>query len=170
MIYGIDVIHGHNNLYNATIFPHNVGLGVTRVPKLIKKIGEATALEVRATRIPYAFAPCIAVYKDQRWGRCYESYSEDHSIVQATTEIIPSKDNNLYSFDYHFTYLLNLSLVFPQSCIYMLCYICVCCYMVSFSLVDVQGARQRQYRTARDADDSFKLMALRTGILIGGGL
>ncbi|KAI3988523.1 hypothetical protein MKX01_026337, partial [Papaver californicum] len=60
MIYGIDAVHGHNNVYKATIFPHNVGLGVTRDPALIKKIGAATALEVRATGIPYAFAPCIA--------------------------------------------------------------------------------------------------------------
>lgn len=89
MIYGIDAVHGHNNVYNATIFPHNVGLGVTRDPALIKKIGAATALEVRATGIPYAFAPCIAVCRDPRWGRCYESYSEDHRIVQMMTEIIP---------------------------------------------------------------------------------
>ncbi|KAK2397109.1 beta-glucosidase BoGH3B [Trifolium repens] len=89
MIYGIDVVHGHNNVYNATIFPHNVGLGATRDPQLVKKIGEATALESRATGIPYVFAPCIAVCRDPRWGRCYESYSEDHKIVQAMTEMIP---------------------------------------------------------------------------------
>ncbi|XP_010266636.1 PREDICTED: uncharacterized protein LOC104604111 [Nelumbo nucifera] len=89
MIYGIDAVHGHNNVYNATIFPHNVGLGVTRDPELVKKIGAATALEVRATGIPYVFAPCIAVCRDPRWGRCYESYSEDHSIVQLMTDIIP---------------------------------------------------------------------------------
>ncbi|KAA8516875.1 hypothetical protein F0562_017307 [Nyssa sinensis] len=89
MIYGIDAVHGHNNVYKATIFPHNVGLGATRDPELVKKIGAATALEVRATGIPYVFAPCIAVCRDPRWGRCYESYSEDHKIVQAMTEIIP---------------------------------------------------------------------------------
>ncbi|PHT46470.1 hypothetical protein CQW23_15628 [Capsicum baccatum] len=89
MIYGIDAIHGHNNVYKATIFPHNVGLGVTRDPQLVKRIGAATALEVRATGIPYTFAPCIAVCRDPRWGRCYESYSEDHRIVQTMTEIIP---------------------------------------------------------------------------------
>lgn len=89
MIYGIDAVHGHNNVYNATIFPHNVGLGVTRDPELLRRIGEATALEVRATGIPYVFAPCIAVCRDPRWGRCYESYSEDHKIVQQLTEIIP---------------------------------------------------------------------------------
>lgn len=88
MIYGIDAVHGHNNVYNATIFPHNVGLGATRDPDLVKRIGAATALEVRATGIPYTFAPCIAVCRDPRWGRCYESYSEDHKIVQEMTDII----------------------------------------------------------------------------------
>ncbi|XP_076911229.1 uncharacterized protein LOC143569128 [Bidens hawaiensis] len=89
LIYGIDAVHGHNNVYKATIFPHNVGLGVTRDPILVKKIGAATALEVRATGIQYAFAPCIAVCRDPRWGRCYESYSEDTEIVRLMTEIIP---------------------------------------------------------------------------------
>ncbi|KAK1314696.1 Beta-D-xylosidase 1 [Acorus calamus] len=89
MIYGIDAVHGHNNVYGATIFPHNVGLGATRDPELAKRIGEATALEVRATGIPYVFAPCIAVCRDPRWGRCYESYSEDPKVVQMMTQIIP---------------------------------------------------------------------------------
>ncbi|XP_059646505.1 uncharacterized protein LOC132293169 isoform X2 [Cornus florida] len=88
LIYGIDAVHGHNTVYKATIFPHNVGLGATRDPVLVKKIGAATALEVRATGISYVFAPCIAVCRDPRWGRCYESYSEDPKIVQAMTEII----------------------------------------------------------------------------------
>ncbi|CAN6863532.1 unnamed protein product [Brassica oleracea] len=98
MIYGIDAVHGNNNVYGATIFPHNVGLGVTRQvldPMLLKRIGEATALEVRATGIPYAFAPCIAVCRDPRWGRCYESYSEDYRIVQEMTEIIPGLQGDL---------------------------------------------------------------------------
>ncbi|KQK13202.1 uncharacterized protein LOC100845030 [Brachypodium distachyon] len=89
MIYGIDAVHGHNNVYGATIFPHNVGLGATRDPYLVKRIGAATALEVRATGIQYAFAPCIAVCRDPRWGRCYESYSDDPRIVQSMTELIP---------------------------------------------------------------------------------
>ncbi|XP_076908720.1 uncharacterized protein LOC143565719 [Bidens hawaiensis] len=89
VIYGIDAVHGHNDVYRATIFPHNIGLGVTRDPILVKKIGAATALEVRATGIQYAFAPCIAVCRDPRWGRCYESYSEDPEIVRSMTEIIP---------------------------------------------------------------------------------
>ncbi|XP_050370416.1 uncharacterized protein LOC126788459 [Argentina anserina] len=95
MIYGIDAVHGHNNVYKATIFPHNVGLGATRDPELVKKIGAATALEVRATGIPYVFAPCIAVCRDPRWGRCYESYSEDHKVVQAMTQIIPGLQGDL---------------------------------------------------------------------------
>nr|XP_043632279.1 beta-glucosidase BoGH3B-like [Erigeron canadensis] len=95
MIYGIDAVHGHNNVYKATIFPHNVGLGVTRDPVLAKKIGAATALEVRATGIQYAFAPCIAVCRDPRWGRCYESYSEDPKIVKLMTEIIPGLQGDI---------------------------------------------------------------------------
>ncbi|KAL0333578.1 UNVERIFIED_CONTAM: Beta-glucosidase BoGH3B [Sesamum angustifolium] len=89
MIYGIDAVHGNNNAYKATIFPHNIGLGATRDPELVKKIGAATALEVRATGIPYAFAPCIAACRDPRWGRCFESYSEDQSIIKSMTELIP---------------------------------------------------------------------------------
>ncbi|KAI4386642.1 hypothetical protein MLD38_004558 [Melastoma candidum] len=88
MIYGIDAVHGHNNVYGATIFPHNVGLGATGDPELVRQIGAATALEVRATGIPYVFAPCIAVCRDPRWGRCYESYSEDPSVVRAMTEVV----------------------------------------------------------------------------------
>ncbi|XP_059457869.1 uncharacterized protein LOC132187540 [Corylus avellana] len=95
MIYGIDAVHGHNNVYKATIFPHNVGLGVTRDPNLVKRIGATTALEVRATGIPYAFAPCIAVCRDPRWGRCYESYSEDPKIVRMMTEIIPGLQGDI---------------------------------------------------------------------------
>ncbi|KAH9784531.1 glycosyl hydrolase family protein [Citrus sinensis] len=95
MIYGIDAVHGHNNVYNATIFPHNIGLGATRDPDLVKRIGAATALEVRATGIPYTFAPCIAVCRDPRWGRCYESYSEDPKIVQAMTELIPGLQGDI---------------------------------------------------------------------------
>ncbi|XP_061343323.1 uncharacterized protein LOC133289411 [Gastrolobium bilobum] len=88
MFYGIDAVHGHGTVYKATIFPHNIGLGATRDPELVKRIGAATALEVRATGIQYVYAPCIAVCRDPRWGRCYESYSEDPKVVQAMTEII----------------------------------------------------------------------------------
>ncbi|XP_074581680.1 uncharacterized protein LOC141838171 [Curcuma longa] len=95
IIYGIDAVHGHNNVYRATVFPHNVGLGATRDPALVKRIGAATALEVRATGIPYVFAPCVAVCRDPRWGRCYESYSEDPKVVQAMTEIIPGLQGDM---------------------------------------------------------------------------
>jgi beta-glucosidase len=88
MLYGIDAVHGHGNVYKATIFPHNVGLGCTRDPELAKRIGAAVALEVRATGIPYVFAPCVAVCRDPRWGRCYESFSEHPELVQSMTSII----------------------------------------------------------------------------------
>ncbi|KAH6772982.1 Glycosyl hydrolase family protein [Perilla frutescens var. frutescens] len=110
LIYGIDAIHGNNNAYKATIFPHNVGLGVTRDPELVKKIGAATALEVRATGIPYTFAPCIAVCRDPRWGRCYESYSEDHKVVQLMTEIIPGLQGEVPS-----NYPNNFPFVHPRA-------------------------------------------------------
>ncbi|GER26975.1 glycosyl hydrolase family protein [Striga asiatica] len=127
-LYGIDAVHGHSDVYRATIFPHNVGLGATRQlwgyigikthqnsrvghefallrgclqkvkswwgkevsrdPQLVKRIGAATALEVRATGIHFAFAPCVAVCRDPRWGRCLESFSEDTKLVQEMTEII----------------------------------------------------------------------------------
>ncbi|CAL9044163.1 uncharacterized protein LOC135582547 [Musa acuminata AAA Group] len=95
IIYGIDAVHGHSNVYKATVFPHNVGLGATRDPALVKKIGAATALEVRATGIPYVFAPCVAVCRDPRWGRCYESYSEDPKLVKEMTEIIPGLQGDI---------------------------------------------------------------------------
>ncbi|KAJ7964134.1 Beta-glucosidase [Quillaja saponaria] len=88
LIYGIDAIHGNNNVYGATIFPHNVGLGATRDADLAQRIGVATALEVRASGIHYTFAPCVAVSRDPRWGRCYESYSENTEIVRKMTSIV----------------------------------------------------------------------------------
>ncbi|TVU19617.1 hypothetical protein EJB05_35777 [Eragrostis curvula] len=88
ILYGTDAVHGHNNVYGATVFPHNVGLGASRDAELLRKIGAATALEVRATGIHWAFAPCVAVCRDPRWGRCYESYSEDPEIVRSLTTIV----------------------------------------------------------------------------------
>ncbi|CAN6230206.1 unnamed protein product [Urochloa humidicola] len=87
-MFGIDAVHGHGYAYKSTVFPHNVGLGCTRDPELAKKIGAAVALEVRATGIPFIFAPCVAVCRDPRWGRCYESFSEDPKLVQQMTSII----------------------------------------------------------------------------------
>ncbi|KAG2655759.1 hypothetical protein PVAP13_1KG359000 [Panicum virgatum] len=88
VLYGIDAVHGHGNAYKATIFPHNVGLGCTRDPELVKRIGAAVAVEVRATGIPYIFAPCVAVCRDPRWGRCYESFGERPELVQNMTSIV----------------------------------------------------------------------------------
>ncbi|MEO8355503.1 MAG: glycoside hydrolase family 3 N-terminal domain-containing protein, partial [Chloroflexota bacterium] len=83
LIYGVDAVHGHGNLRNATIFPHNIGLGAANNPELIEKIGRATAEEILATGIPWNFAPVIAVVQDVRWGRTYEGYSEDTEVVTA---------------------------------------------------------------------------------------
>ncbi|MFZ5744551.1 MAG: glycoside hydrolase family 3 N-terminal domain-containing protein [Pseudomonadota bacterium] len=80
-IWGTDAVHGHTNVIGATIFPHNVGLGATRDPDLVRRIGAATALEMRATGIEWDFSPTIAVARDRRWGRSYESYSQDPDIV-----------------------------------------------------------------------------------------
>ncbi|HJN98660.1 MAG TPA: glycoside hydrolase family 3 N-terminal domain-containing protein, partial [Candidatus Marinimicrobia bacterium] len=81
LIYGIDAVHGHNNVYGATIFPHNIGLGCSNDEELVQKISEATAREILATGLDWTFAPCLAVSQDERWGRTFESYSEDTEIV-----------------------------------------------------------------------------------------
>jgi beta-glucosidase len=81
ILYGVDAVHGHNNVLGAVVFPHNIGLGATRDPKLVEEIGRLTAEEVRATGIQWAFAPCVAVARDERWGRTYESFSEDPALV-----------------------------------------------------------------------------------------
>ena len=83
ILYGVDAVHGHSNVIGATIFPHNVGLGCTRNAGLVEEIGRVTAVEVRATGIQWTFAPCIAVARDDRWGRTYESFSEDPNLVTA---------------------------------------------------------------------------------------
>ncbi|WP_448250200.1 glycoside hydrolase family 3 N-terminal domain-containing protein [Thalassotalea agariperforans] len=82
IIWGTDAVHGHNNVIGATYFPHNIGLGAANNPALIEKIAQATAVEVAATGIDWTFAPTLAVVRDDRWGRTYESYSEDPAIVK----------------------------------------------------------------------------------------
>ena len=81
ILWGTDAVHGHNNVIGATIFPHNIGLGATRNPELIKEIGEAVAKEVLSTGIPWTFAPTITVPQNDTWGRTYEGYSEDPELV-----------------------------------------------------------------------------------------
>lgn len=81
LLYGIDAVHGHNNILGAVIFPHHVGMGATHDPALVEKADHVTAEEVAGTGINWAFAPCIAVSRDIRWGRSYESYSQSPELV-----------------------------------------------------------------------------------------
>ena len=82
VIWGTDAVHGHNNAFGATIFPHNIGLGAARDARLVGEIGAATGRAVRATGIAWVFGPTVAVVRDDRWGRTYEGFSEDPRIVQ----------------------------------------------------------------------------------------
>jgi beta-glucosidase len=82
ILYGVDAVHGHNNVLDAVIFPHNIGLGCTRNPTLIEQVQRVTAEEIRATGIQWAFGPCVAVPQDIRWGRTYEGFSEDPNLVR----------------------------------------------------------------------------------------
>ena len=81
VIWGTDAVHGHNNLVGATLFPHNIGLGAANNIELMERIGAVTARETAATGVDWTFAPTLAVARDDRWGRTYESYSEDPQIV-----------------------------------------------------------------------------------------
>ncbi len=81
LVYGIDAVHGHNNVVGAVIFPHNIGLGCTRNASLVEGVARATAEEVAATGIDWTFSPCIAVARDERWGRTYESFGETPELV-----------------------------------------------------------------------------------------
>jgi beta-glucosidase len=83
VIWGTDAVHGHNNVFGMTLFPHNIGLGAANDPALVERIGEAVARQVRATGIDWTFAPTVAVPRDDRWGRTYEGFSEDPAIVAA---------------------------------------------------------------------------------------
>lgn len=87
-MWGTDAVHGHNNVVGATLFPHNIGLGAANNPKLIERIAKATATEVMTTGIDWVFAPTVATVRDDRWGRTYESYSEDPKIVKSYASAI----------------------------------------------------------------------------------
>lgn len=82
LIYGIDAVHGHNNVIGATIFPHNIGLGCTRNPALVQQAAAITAKEVAATGINWTFSPCIATVRDERWGRTYEGFGESSELSE----------------------------------------------------------------------------------------
>jgi len=81
MLWGTDAVHGHNNIPGATVFPHNIGLGATRNPSLLGKIGAVTAQEIRVGGQEWTFAPTIAVVRDDRWGRTYEGYAESPEVT-----------------------------------------------------------------------------------------
>jgi len=81
LIYGIDAVHGNNNVSDAVVFPHNIGLGATRDPALVTEIGRITALEMRGTSMDWTFAPTISPAQDERWGRTFESFSEQPALA-----------------------------------------------------------------------------------------
>jgi beta-glucosidase len=88
MIYGVDAVHGDNNVYGSTIFPHNIGLGASRDADLVQRIGRATAEEVSGTGVDWDFAPCLCVARNDGWGRTYESFGETPDIPSAMTSLI----------------------------------------------------------------------------------
>ena len=81
LLYGIDAVHGHNDVVGTVIFPHNIGLGATRDPALVEKAEHITALEMAGTGIRWSFAPCLAVAQNERWGRTYESFGQSPELV-----------------------------------------------------------------------------------------
>ncbi|MBT1444997.1 glycoside hydrolase family 3 C-terminal domain-containing protein [Shewanella sp. JM162201] len=85
-MWGTDAVHGHGNVFGATLFPHNIGLGATHSPELIKAIAAATAKEVRATGIDWVFAPTVALVDNLRWGRSYEGYARDPKLIERYAE------------------------------------------------------------------------------------
>jgi beta-glucosidase len=81
LLYGVDAVHGHSNVIGAVVFPHNIGLGATRNAELVEEIARITAKEVKATGMNWDFAPCVAVPRDDRWGRTYEGFAEEPMLV-----------------------------------------------------------------------------------------
>ena len=101
ILFGIDAVHGNAKLIGATIFPHNVGLGAAHDPDLIYRIGRATAEEVSAAGIDWTFAPTVAVARDVRWGRSYESFSESPALVaQYAPEMVAGLQGRLGTADF----------------------------------------------------------------------
>ncbi|MES9608238.1 MULTISPECIES: glycoside hydrolase family 3 protein [Actinomadura] len=88
MMYGVDAVHGHNNVAGATIFPHDIGLGAARDPALVRRIGAATAEEMTGTGADWDFAPCVCVVRDDRWGRTYESFGEVPELPAMMTTLV----------------------------------------------------------------------------------
>ncbi|MYG49094.1 MAG: endoglucanase, partial [Gemmatimonadales bacterium] len=88
ILYGVDAVHGNANVRGATVFPHNIGLGAAGDPDLLERVGRVTAREVLAAGVDWTFAPTLAVVRDPRWGRTYESYSQDAGVVAGYAERI----------------------------------------------------------------------------------
>ena len=88
IIYGLDAVHGDNNVYGSTIFPHNIALGATRDPALVQQIGRATAEEVTGAGLDWTFSPCLCVARNDRWGRTYESFGETPDLVSSMVPVI----------------------------------------------------------------------------------
>jgi beta-glucosidase len=88
MIYGIDAVHGHNAVRGATLFPHNIGLGATRDPALVQRVGRTVAEEMAGTGIDWDFAPCLCVARNDRWGRTYESFGEKPELAASMTTFV----------------------------------------------------------------------------------
>ena len=96
-------MHGHNNVTGATLFPHNIGLGATHDPALVEQAGAVTAIETKSTGVPWAFAPCLCVARDERWGRTYESFGEDPALVIKNETVINGlQDNGVLATAKHF--------------------------------------------------------------------
>ncbi|MFJ5044773.1 glycoside hydrolase family 3 N-terminal domain-containing protein [Streptomyces sp. NPDC088719] len=101
LLYGVDAVHGHNNVVGATIMPHNIGIGAGRDPGSAERTGAITAKEVRATGVPWSFAPCVCVTRDERWGRSYESFGEDPALVEAMETVIQGMQGRPSGKDLH---------------------------------------------------------------------
>lgn len=103
LLYGTDAVHGHNNLAGATVFPHNIALGAAGSPELVDQIARATAEEAHATGVNWAFAPCLAVVQDTRWGRSYESFGADPALVSSlTTAVAGLQDEGVLATGKHY--------------------------------------------------------------------
>ncbi|MEU6952820.1 glycoside hydrolase family 3 N-terminal domain-containing protein [Streptomyces sp. NPDC045714] len=101
LIHGVDAVHGHNNVVGATIMPHNIGIGAGRDPESAERTGAITAKEVRATGVPWDFAPCVCVTRDERWGRSYEAFGEDPALVEAMGTVIQGMQGSPSGKDLH---------------------------------------------------------------------
>ncbi len=101
LIYGIDAVHGHNNVSGAVIFPHNIGIGCTWNPELVRTANQIVAKEVAATGLDWTFAPCIAVPQNERWGRTYEGFGETAEIqkIMAMESVIGLQGTDLSSIE-----------------------------------------------------------------------